>query len=47
MADEALTNEWPETYVPPTVEDLGTVWDRTGSLAGPTVDLTMTGSILQ
>jgi len=32
--DHSAREPWPESYEAPTLEPLGSVWDRTGALGG-------------
>jgi hypothetical protein len=33
-SDHLREGPWPDPYEPPTLEPLGSVWDRTGALGG-------------
>jgi hypothetical protein len=38
-SDHPVEERWPDAYQAPTLEPLGSVWDRTGALASGPSDL--------
>jgi hypothetical protein len=40
-SDDPAEETWPDSYEAPTLEPLGSVWDRTGGLVGTASDGTL------